>query len=48
VTEYFISKEDFAVGNVVGYIKNGDIYLVKHLNFNIFYNKKTEVVEVVK
>ena len=35
--------EDFAVGNVVGFIKNDAYYLVRHLNFNIYYNKKTGV-----
>lgn len=39
IFEMFV--EDFAVGNVVGFIKNDAYFLVRHLNFNIYYNKKT-------
>mmetsp|Transcript_35407 Transcript_35407/g.31881 ORF Transcript_35407/g.31881 Transcript_35407/m.31881 type:complete len:157 (+) Transcript_35407:364-834(+) len=32
---------DIVVGNVVGFVKNDQYYLVKHLNFNVYYNKQT-------
>eukprot|EP00331_Platyophrya_macrostoma_P007576 CAMPEP_0176425048 /NCGR_PEP_ID=MMETSP0127-20121128/11181_1 /TAXON_ID=938130 /ORGANISM="Platyophrya macrostoma, Strain WH" /LENGTH=574 /DNA_ID=CAMNT_0017806183 /DNA_START=34 /DNA_END=1758 /DNA_ORIENTATION=+ len=38
--EFFV--EDIVVGNVAGYSRDGVLYLVTHLVFNIWYNKETE------